>query len=78
MNVSWILRSKEQLCEWTFSAPMFRFSVGQDINEFFSLVEGLNAAWNAAGVAAGDAARAAAGAAERGWQFKRFMEVLSK
>lgn len=42
MIVSWVLRSKEQICEWTFQAPMFRFSVGQDINEFFNLVDALH------------------------------------
>ena len=42
MIVSWVLRSKEQVCEWTFQAPMFRFSVGQDINEFFNLVDALH------------------------------------
>lgn len=42
MIVSWVLRSKERVCEWTFQAPMFRFSVGQDIDEFFSLVAALH------------------------------------
>lgn len=42
MIVSWVLRSKEHVCEWTFQAPMFRFSVGQDLDEFFSLVDALS------------------------------------
>jgi len=42
MQVSWVIRSKERVCEWTFQNPSFRFSVGQDIDEFFNMVDALS------------------------------------
>ncbi len=44
MLIDWYLKSKTQLCVWTFQSENWRFQIRQPTKEFFALVDTLHAA----------------------------------